>query len=175
MKTNIASQAVFAAAASFLSFAALAECIVPEDTKKLDPVEVGFCESDAVFVGKVQARLETVRAFRAEGSEQTQHFRTETSTVQVLDTYKGAPPKEVKMNAELYDKGETFSFGIMKEYLIFAKRLADTDRYSGATAKCSVQSTLPIADAAAALKRLDDHKSGRKRIDCNNIRPKGQN
>lgn len=149
-----------------------AECAIPEESKRLDPVEVGFCESDAVFVGKVESRLETTRAFRAEGSEHTQHFRTETSTVRVLTSLKGKQPDKVTMTAELYDKGETFSFALGREYLIFARKLPGENRYAGIGAKCSVQPSLLLVEADNALKQLEQHTTGRKKIDCKNIRTK---
>lgn len=159
--------------ASFaLSQAGAAECTIAEETKKLDPVEVGFCESDAVFVGKVESRVETIRAYREEGSERTKHYRIEISTVKVAEGYKGMKDGKVTMTADLYDKKTgAFSFGLEKEYLVFAKRLASGE-YAGATAACSVQPTLPIADAKQALEQLEQHRKGTKKIDCKNIRTK---
>jgi hypothetical protein len=149
------------------------ECAIAEESRQLDPVEVGFCESDAVFVGKVEGRMETIRAYRDEGSEQTKHFRTELSTVAVVKSYKGELTDKVTMSSELYDKKGAFSFQRENEYLIFAKKAPNANEYAGASAACSVQPTVLIAAAEAALKQLDDHKSGRKKIDCKNIRPKG--
>lgn len=135
---------------NFLSAAALvlaavwpqlgwAECSIDEDARKLDPVEVGFCESDAVFIGKVDARLETIRAYTAEGSNRTEHYRIETSTVRVLDQFKGKLPEKVSMIADLYDKQSgAFSFENGKEYLVFAKRLSNDNEYAGASdAQCN--------------------------------------
>jgi hypothetical protein len=150
-----------------------AECVIAEESKQLDPVEVGFCESEAVFVGKVEGRMETIRAYREEGSERTKHFRTELSTVAVVKTYKGELADKVTMSSELYDKKGAFSFQRENEYLVFAKKMPNANEYAGASAACSVQPTTLVAAAAAALKQLDDHKSGRKKIDCKNIRPKG--
>lgn len=151
-----------------------AECVIAEETKQFDPVEAGFCESDAVFVGKVEARTETTRAFRAEGSEQTQHFRTETSTVRVGEVIKGKVPDTVKMTAELYDKGETFSFAMGKEYVIFAKKLAGENQFAGTGAKCSVQPTMPLAEAANVLKELQAIKRGKRKVDCKNLQAKAK-
>jgi hypothetical protein len=150
-----------------------AECVIPEESKKLDPVEVGFCESDAVFVGKVEGRMETIRAYRDEGSEQTKHFRTELSTVAVVKSFKGELTDKVTMSSELYDKKGAFSFQRENEYLVFAKKVPNRSEYAGASAACSVQPTVLVAAAEAALKQLNDHRSGRKKIDCKNIRPKG--
>lgn len=155
------------------SNAALAECTISERSKQLDPVEVGFCESDAVFVGKVDARMETVRAFTPEGATTTKHYRIETSTVRVLDAFKGKLPEKVSMVADLYDKKSgAFSFENGKEYLIFAKRLPTENEYAGASAACSVQPTLPLADATEVRERLEQHRKGTKKIDCEKIREK---
>jgi hypothetical protein len=150
-----------------------AECGIAEESKRLDPVEVGFCESDAVFVGKVEGRMETIRAYREEGTENTKHYRTELSTVAVVKSFKGELADKVTMTSELYDKKGAFSFQRENEYLIFAKKMPNANEYAGASAACSVQPTVLVAAAEAALKQLDDHKSGRKKIDCKNIRPKG--
>jgi hypothetical protein len=168
------SHAVAAAVACVaLSQAALADCVIDEKAKTLDPVEVGFCESDAVFVGKVDARLETIRAFRPEGSETTKHYRIEVSTVSVLDAYKSKLPAKVTMNADLYDKKSgAFSFRNGEEYLVFAKRLPTGPEFAGASAACSVQPTLLLADAKQAREQLEQHRKGTKKIDCDNIRPK---
>lgn len=156
-----------------LSHGALAECVISEESKALDPVEVGFCESDAVFTGKVDARLETIRAFTAEGGTTTKHYRIEYSTVRVLDSFKGKLPEKVFMIVDLYDKKTAaFSFQNGKEYLVFAKRLPAENEYAGASAACSVQPTLLLADAADARKQLEQHRKGTKKIDCKNIRPK---
>jgi len=153
-----------------LSQSLRAECAIAEESKLLDPVEVGFCESDAVFVGKVESRVETIRAYREEGSERTKHYRIEVSTVKVDKQYKGSSPEKVTMNADLYDKKTgAFSFELTKEYLVFAKRLP-LDAYAGASAACSVQPTLPLADAKQALDQLEQHRKGTKKIDCKNMR-----
>lgn len=156
-----------------LASAAFAECAIDERVKALDPVEVGFCESDAVFVGKVDARLETIRAFTPEGATTTKHFRIETSTLRVLDAYKSKLPDKVTMVADLYDKESgAFSFENGKEYLVFAKRLPARDEYAGASARCSVQPTLILAEASRAREQLDQHREGNRTIDCSTIRPK---
>lgn len=153
----------------------LAECAIAAELKGLDPVEVGFCESDAVFIGKVAARLETIRAYTAEGSNRTEHYRTETSTVRVLDTFKGKLPEKVSMIADLYDKQSgAFSFENGKEYLVFAKRLSNDNEYAGASERCSVQPTLPLQAAAEAIEQLKRHLSGARTIDCNRIRERRQ-
>lgn len=163
---------VAAAGAFLFSHGAIAECVIAEEIKTLDPVEVGYCESDAVFVAKVQSRMETTRAFRAEGSEHTQHFRTETSSAQVGEVFKGTLADKATLTAELYDKGETYSFSMGKEYLVFAKKLPGENRFAGVGAKCSVQPTLPLSEAKEVLKRLQAIKSGKEKIDCDPLRPK---
>jgi hypothetical protein len=148
-----------------------AECTIAEASKALDPVEVGFCESDAVFVAKVEGRLETIRAFRPEGSERTVHYLTERATARVLKSFKGKVPDKLTMVADLYDKkAGAFSFRRDNEYLIFAKRLPGEDEYAGATAACSVQPTLLVAEATDALAQLEQHRKGSKKIDCEKIR-----
>jgi hypothetical protein len=150
-----------------LASVAVAECETAKDLNGRDPVEVGFCEADAVFVGKVDARMETVRAYTPEGATKTEHYRIETSTVRVLDTYKSALPDKVTMIADLYDKKTgAFSFENGKEYLIFAKRLAAANEYAGASAKCSVQPTLLLSDAHDVRVRLEQHRSGAKQFSC---------
>ena len=157
-------------AAVIASQAAIGECTIAEESKRLDPVEVGFCESDAVFVGTVENRVETIRAFRPEGSEQTKHYRIEISTVKVGESYKGAKDAKATMSADLYDKKSgAFSFALGNDYLVFAKRLP-TGEYAGASAACSVQPTLAKADAAQVLEQLEQHRKGTKKIDCKNIR-----
>lgn len=151
-----------------------AECTISEESKLLDPVEVGFCESDAVFVGVVEHRLETVRAYREEGSDRTKHFRTEVSTVQVGQRYKGNPADKVTMSSDLYDKKGAFSFELQKKYVVFAKRLAAEGEYAGASAACSVQPTVLIQDAAKVIERLEQHRKGTKPIDCNSIAAKSK-
>jgi len=155
-----------------LSHQARAQCTIPEETKQLDPVEVGFCESDAVFVGRVEQRIETARGIREEGSDRTVHIGTETSTVRVLDRYKGTVPDKVTMVANLYDRKAAFSFEKGKEYLVFAKRRSDKEEYTGASAACSVQPTLAVAEAQAVIKQLQQHRKGRQKIDCKQIRPR---
>jgi hypothetical protein len=151
----------------------LADCTISEASKQLDPVEVGFCESDAVFVGKVEARLETIRAYTEEGSGKTKHYRIETSTVAVGDSYKGKLPAKVTMITDLYDKKSgAFSFTNGEEYLVFAKRLPAENEYAGASAACSVQPTVLLADAKRVRERLEQHRKGSKKIDCQNIQPK---
>jgi hypothetical protein len=125
-----------------------------------------------VFIGKVEQRLETVRAFRPEGSEKTSHFKAEHSTVKVSASYKGELPESVKMIANLYVPDSAYSFQITKEYLIFAKKLPEANEYSGASAACSVQPTVPLKDAKKAIAKLEAHKNGKKTIDCAAIRSK---
>jgi hypothetical protein len=173
MSVNRARAGATACAAIILTPAAFAECAISERAKALDPVEVGFCESDAVFVGKVDARLETIRAYTPEGETTTKHFRIETSTVRVLDAYKSRLPEKITMIADLYDKKTgAFSFENGKEYLVFAKRLPGENEYAGASALCSVQPTLVLAEAGGAREQLEQHRKGVRKIDCNNIRPK---
>ena len=136
-----------ALASSALLQRAAAECAIPEEAQKLDPVEVGFCESDAVFVGKVEQRMETARAMREEGGTRTQHFLTETSTVRVSRAYKGKLPDKVTLTANLYDRKAAFSVQKDQEYLVFAKQASGEDHYAASSPACSVQPSLPIADA----------------------------
>jgi hypothetical protein len=162
----------FVCASFALSQAAAAECTIAEESKRLDPVEAGFCESDAVFVGKVENRVETIRAYREEGTDRTKHYRVEVSTMTVGKDYKDMKDGKVTMTADLYDKKTgAFSFKLEDEYLVFAKRLPSGE-FAGATSACSVQPTLPIADAKQALERLEQHRKGTKKIDCKNIRAK---
>jgi hypothetical protein len=148
-----------------------AECSIAEETKSLDPVEVGFCESDAVFVGKVSKRFETIRAYTEEGSERTKHYSIELSTVDVAKSFKGAKADQLTMTANLYDKKTgAYSFKMQQEYLVFAKRVQGKEEYEGASAACSVQPSLPLADATAAIEQLEQHRTGKKKIDCSNIR-----
>jgi hypothetical protein len=149
-----------------------AECTIAEEAKQLDPVEVGFCESDAVFIGKVEQKIETMRSYREEGSDRTKHYGIQHSTVKVTGRIKGASADKVAMITELYEKDRAFEFELLKTYLIFAKKLPGDDEYVGASAKCSVQPTLAIEAAAKAIKQLEDHAKGRKKIDCSSIRPK---
>lgn len=151
--------------------AAHADCSIPEGDKKLDPVEAGFCRSDAVFVGRVDSRMETIRSFREDGSDRTRHFWTEKTSLTVLKSFKGATDEKVAMSAELYDKQGAFSLKRESEYLVFATRLNDQE-FTAATPACSVQPTLLLADADKVLAQLDAHRSGRKPIDCKRIRPK---
>lgn len=150
-----------------------ADCTIAEATLALDPVEAGFCESDAVFVGAVDSRSETERGFREKGSERMQHQLIETSALRITRRYKGKLPDKVEMIVNLYDKqSPAFSFERGKQYLVFAKRLAGQDQYAGATATCSVQATLPIAESEKAVEQLEQHRKGRKVIDCGKIRTK---
>ena len=148
-----------------------AECTIDAAARSLDPVEVGFCESDAVFVGKVANRMQTARAYREEGSEQTKHYLIETSTVETGNQFKGTVANKVILTANLYDKQGAFSFALGKEYLIFAKRLPSGE-YAGASTACSVQPTVKAEEAASALEQLERHAKGKQKIDCKNIRPK---
>ena len=174
MQINRKCKIVAAIFSTIAGSGAFAECVIPESSKKYDPVEVGYCEADAVFVAKVSARMETARAFRPEGEERTMHYRTETSTATVSKRFKGDSSAAIKLVAELYDKGETYSFAINKEYLVFGKKLEGEGRFSGATEKCSVQPTLLLSDAAATVEKLEQIKKGRLKIDCKNLRPKSE-
>jgi hypothetical protein len=152
---------------------AFAECAIAEEQKLLDPVEFGYCESDAVFVARAEGKIETIRAFRPEGSERTAHYRIERSTLRVSNSYKGKLPDTVTMLTDLYEKkAVAYSFERQKEYLVFAKRQPGEDEYVGASAACSVQPTLQIGDALKALEQLEQHRNGRKKIDCKKIRAK---
>ena len=170
MNGKRAAQAAIAIACVSVSYGVHAECKIEEAAKQHDPVEVGFCESDAVFVGKVDARMETIRAYTEEGTAKTKHYRIETSTVRVVDTYKGKLPEKVTMVADLYDKKSgAFSFENGKEYLVFAKRLPAEGEYAGASAACSVQPTVLLADAQQLRDRLERHRKGTNKIDCAKI------
>lgn len=156
---------------SILPLHASAECVIAAEKKLLDPVEVGYCESDAVFVAKGEGRIETIRAFRPEGAERTAHYRIERSTLRVSDSYKGKTAETVTMIADLYDKqAGAYSFERGKEYLVFARQLPGENEYAGASAACSVQPTLVLADATKALEQLEEHRKGRRKIDCKKIR-----
>jgi hypothetical protein len=152
---------------------ARADCTISDESKQLDPVEVGFCESDAVFVGKVESRLETIRAYTEEGSGKTKHYRIESSTLRVDESYKGKLPAKVTLIADLYDKKSgAFSFVNGEEYVVFAKRLPTGNEYAGASAACSVQPTVLLAEAKLVRERLEQHRKNGKKIDCKNIQPK---
>jgi hypothetical protein len=159
-------------ASAGLSQQSLAVCAFAEGAMKLDPVEVGFCESDAVFVAKVEGATETIGGVTEEGSTNTKHFDIQRSSLRVIDRYKGKLPDKVTMIADLYSKDGAYVFESGKTYLVFAKRLAGENEFAGATAACALQSTLPIDNADKVLKQLDDQKKGRKKIDCKNIRSK---
>jgi hypothetical protein len=58
------------------------------------------------------------------------------------------------------------------DYLVFGKRVPGKDEYAGTSAACSVQPTLPLADAKDVIERLEQHRKGAKKIDCKNIRKK---
>ena len=167
---RLVSTAILAIAA--LPLGAFAACMIAEEAKKLDPVEVGFCEADAVFIGKVEQKIETSRAYTEPGSDRTKHFSTQNSRVKVAGRIKGDLPDKVTMISELYDKDRAYEFELTKTYLIFAKKLPGIDEYAGATAACSVQSTLAVDAAKNVIQQLEDHKKGRKVIDCGHLRPK---
>jgi hypothetical protein len=164
--------AVVVLVSAALSPRAFAVCAFAQEALKLDPVEVGFCESDAVFVAKVEGATETIGGVTEEGSTNTKHFDIQRSSVRVLDRYKGKLPDKVTMIADLYSKDGAYVFESGKTYLVFAKRLAGENEYAGATAACALQPTLPIADADKVIKQLEQQKKGRKKIDCKNIRAK---
>jgi len=147
-----------------------ADCVISEAVKPLDPVAVGFCESDAVFVGKSEGAIESIGGVTEEGAP-TRHFRTQRSTLRVLERYKGAKSETVTMIADLYAKQGAYAFEAGKTYLVFAKRLAGENEYAGAGA-CSVQPTLLIDDAEQVLKQLEQQKQGREKVNCKTIRAK---
>jgi hypothetical protein len=172
MKVCYVWMALLVLTCSALPQSALADCAVSEASKLFDPVEVGFCESDVVFVGTSEGAIETIGGVTPEGSA-TKHFRIQRSTLQVLERHKGELPDKVKLVADLYAKDGAFVFEYGKTYLIFAKRLAAESEFVGA-GSCSVQTTLPIGDAAKVLKQLALHKKGSKKIDCTSIRAKAK-
>jgi hypothetical protein len=175
MKKSSRLEIAFMLLAAGFTQTALADCTIAEEAKKLDPVEVAFCESDVVLTGNVQIAMETIRAFTEEGSAVTKHFRIQRSTVLVQDRFKGVAADKITMVGDLYKKENSFLFSTGKAYLIFAKRLPEDEEYSTANAACTVQPTLLIADAKAALAKLEQHKSGSQKIDCQNIRAKQAN
>jgi hypothetical protein len=148
-----------------------AECEIKEAIKQLDAVEVGFCESDAVFVGVSEGAIETMGGLTGETGKE-KHFRTQRSTLRVVERYKGDPPEKAMLIANLYDKQGAFVFSYGKKYLVFAKKLSGDNEYAGASATCSVQPTLLIEQAEQALQRLKLHRNGKKPIDCGNISAK---
>lgn len=151
---------------------ASADCVIEEETKRLDPVEVGFCQADVVLTGNVQIAMETIRAFTEAGSSVTKHFRIQRSTVIVKDRFKGVAADKITIVGDMYTKENSFLFKTGENYLIFAKRLPVDEEFSTANAACTVQPTLLIADAKAAIKKLEQHKSGARKIDCEKIRAK---
>jgi hypothetical protein len=172
MKFNRQWIAVTLLASTGLSHCAFAACAFTEEALKLDPVEVGFCESDAVFVGKVEGATETIGGVTEEGSTNTKHFDVQRSSLHVLDRYKGKLPDKVTMVADLYSKDGAYVFESGKTYLVFAKRLVGENEYAGATAACALQATLLIGEADNVLKQLEQQKKGSKKIDCKKIRAK---
>jgi hypothetical protein len=145
------------------SHVAQAECVISEEAKKLDAVEVGFCESEGA--------IETIGGLTDETGKE-RHFRMQRSTLRVVDAYKGKLPEKATLIANLYDKKGAYVFAYGKKYLIFAKKLAGESEYAGASAVCSVQPTLPIEEAEQALRRLLQHQKGVKPINCANISAK---
>jgi hypothetical protein len=168
------SWTVLLASLAFIQ-AASADCVIAEETKQLDPVEVGFCQADAVLTGNVQIAMETIRAYTDAGSSVTKHFRIQRSTVLVKDRFKGVAADKITLVGDMYTKENSFLFKTGETYLIFAKRLPADDEFSTANAACTVQPTLLIADAKAALKQLEQHQSGKRKIDCAKIRTKDAN
>ena len=154
---------------------AFADCVIAEETKQLDPVEVGYCQADVVLTGNVQIAMETIRAFTEAGSSVTKHFRIQRSTVIVKDRFKGVAADKITIVGDMYAKENSFLFKTGQSYLVFAKRLPADEEFSTASAACTVQPTLLIADAKAALKQLEQHKSGVRKIDCEKIRAKESN
>jgi hypothetical protein len=138
----------------------------------LDPVEVAFCESDAVFVAESEGAIESYGGVTDPETGTAKHFRIQRSKLRILDRHKGTLPEKVTLVADLYAKDSAYEFEFGKKYLVFAKRLAGENEFAGATAKCSVQATLHIEDAGNVLKQLEQHKQGLKKIDCKNIRSK---
>ena len=155
----------------FAASAMSAECEIKEAAKQLDAVEVGFCESDAVFVGVSEGAIETMGGLTGETGKE-KHFRTQRSTLRIVEVYKGDLPEKATLIANLYDKQGAFVFSYGKKYLVFAKKLSGDNEYAGASAACSVQPTLLIEQAEQALQRLQQHRSGAKPIDCANISAK---
>jgi hypothetical protein len=151
---------------------AFADCVLAEEVKLLDPVEVGFCESDAVFVAESAGAIESYGGVTDPESGTTKHFRIQRSTLRILDQHKGKLPDKVILVADLYAKEGAFEFEYGKQYLVFAKRLAGENEFVSAAAQCSVQPTLHIEDAGEALKQLALHKQGTQKIDCKNMRKK---
>lgn len=141
-------------------------CDITDAERKQNPVEAQFCRSDAVFVGTVDSAIETIRAHTEAGSETTQHFRVQRSTVRVTDNFKEPIADKVTMVADLYSKEAAQVFALGKSYLIFAKRLPTASEYAGASASCALQPTALIEDAKEYLLRLAEHRSGKKPIAC---------
>jgi hypothetical protein len=141
-----------------------AECVIKDEVKQLDALEVGICESDAVFVGVSEGAIETVGGL-TDGTGKERHFRTQRSTLRVIDSYKGTLAEKVTLLANLYDKQGAYVFSAGKKYLVFAKKLQGENEYAGASAACSVQPTLPIEQAEQVLKRLQSYRKS-KSIDC---------
>jgi hypothetical protein len=152
------------------SFAADAPCAIAEASKKLDPLEAGFCESDAVFVGVVESAIETESGVQVDGGTRTVHQKVRRSVVRVNERIKGKPADKVTMVAEIYSN-DGYAFESGKVYLIFAKHLRGQE-YAGANATCSVQPTLLMEDAMLALDRLQAHKRGSQKIDCKKLKAK---
>lgn len=147
-----------------------ADCVIKDEVQLLDAIEVGFCESDAVFVGVSEGAIETVGGL-TDGAGKERHFRMQRSTLRVIESYKGKLPDKVTMIANLYDKQGAYAFSSGKQYLVFAKKLNGENEYAGASAACSVQSTLPLEEAEHVLARLKQHLKS-KPIDCAKISPK---
>jgi hypothetical protein len=143
-----------------------AECAIAEEMKKLDPVEVGYCESDVVFIGKVEQKIDTIRAFTEPDSDRTKHFAIQRSTVRVQGRIKGELTDTVTMISELYDKDRAFEFENLKTYVIFGKKLATEGEYAGASAKCSIQPTVLVENAKSVIQRLERIKKGTRKVDC---------
>src|SRR5262245_34770948 len=107
-----------------------ADCTIAESSKALDPVEVGFCEADVVFVGVVENTVDTESGVQADGATRMQHQKVRRSTVRVNERIKGKPSDKVTMVAEVYSKrGYVFESG--KSYLVFAQKVGGNE-YEGA-------------------------------------------
>jgi hypothetical protein len=167
---KLTNRCMVAAALMCLAASAVsAECEINEATKQLDAVEVGFCESDAVFVGVSEGAIETIGGLTGENGKE-KHFRMQRSTLRIVESYKGELQEKAMLIANLYDKQGAFVFSYGKKYLVFAKKLSGDNEYAGASAACSVQPTIHIEDADKVLQQLAQHKQGHLKIDCARIR-----
>ena len=113
--------------------------------------------------------METARAMREEGGTRTQHFLTETSTVRV-----SGPIRKVARQSHADGQPLRSQGGVLgregQGVPGVREQASGEDQYAASSAACSVQPSLPIADAQKVLEQLEQHRKGRKRIDCKNIR-----